>query len=148
MRQHEYYDTSNLNAPYDLVPLQGVGQSADDPKYPWKQASQSTLVLQQDLNEWLTFRKGCLIKEDGILGPATCGAVKAYGQFSISTCDNHPNESTAPKIPCPASSSSSATVLPEQTIVGGSSGVPGWLIGVGLGAIAIGAALYLGKKKR
>jgi hypothetical protein len=155
MRQHFYEDVSNLNAPYDIVPLQGLGQVADDPKYPWKQESPDTLVLQRDLNEWLTYQKGCLLPEDGVLGPKTCGAIAAYGQFSIATCVNHAAESppVAPTIPCPPSGggggSSAAVVLPEQTIVGGEEKIPGWMIGVGLGALAIGAALFLsGKKKK
>jgi LPXTG-motif cell wall-anchored protein len=146
---HHYGDVSNLNAPYDVIPLQGLG-AADDPKYPWRSASNDTLVLQQDLNEALTEAGGCLLTEDGMLGPSTCGALKHFGMIgSVATCVNHESEATLPQIPCTGGGGggSGPQILEPVTITGGPQ-VPTWLIGVGLGALAIGAAIYFKKKRR
>lgn len=146
---HHYGDVSNLNAPYDVIPLQGIG-AVDDPRYPWKQESNDTLVLQQDLNEGLTAAGACLLTEDGKLGPSTCGALKHFGMLSsVSTCVNHESEATLPQIPCSSGGGggSGPVVLDEVQVVGDSP-IPTWLIGVGLGALAIGAAIYFKKSKR
>jgi hypothetical protein len=151
MTIHHYGDVSNLNAPYDVIPLQGLG-AADDSAYPWRQESNSTLILQRDLNEALTSAGGCLLDEDGKLGPATCGALKHFGMLSsVSTCVNHESELVAPKIPCSGGGGGggggSSTVLEPVEVVGGPTKIPTWLIGVGLGALAIGAAIYFKKKR-
>lgn len=146
---HFYGDLSNLNAPYDVVPLQGLG--ADDPKYPWKLNSWDTLYLQQDINEGLTAAGKCPIVEDGYLGATTCGALKylidqGTPATMIKTCTEH-GEFVAPKSkPCGGSSSSSST--PATTTEEPAEGIPAWAIGVGVGLLAIGAALYLKKNKR
>lgn len=152
---HFYGDLSNLNAPYDAVPLQGLG--ADDPKYPWKKNSKDTLYLQQDINEGLASHGLCPIVEDGYLGPATCGALGYFvdkGVFPASvipsTCVDHKSEAVAPRSkPC----GSSAAVIdtsetPANPTEGGAGKVPAWAIGVGVGVVAIGVALYLKKNKR
>lgn len=157
---HMYGDLSDLNAPYDAVPLQGLGQpykTPDDPKYPWMQESQDTYVLQQDLNEGLTSQGGCLLDEDGVLGPATCGALQHFGQH-VQTCVNHSDVSppVPPQIPCKTGGGGgggggSPQPSPEEELVkaGSAGGVPGWAIGLGLGAVAIVAVMMLkGKKKR
>lgn len=154
---HIYGDLSNLNAPYDAVPLQGVGQpfNQDDPSYPWLQESQDTLVLQQDTNEGLTSQGGCLLVEDGKLGPKTCGALQHFGVMnSVQTCLNHAPESppVPPEIPCgsapPRGGGAPAPSPEEELVKAGSTGVPGWAIGLGLGAVAIVAVMLLKGKKR
>lgn len=155
---HMYGDLSNLNAPYDAIPLQGLGQpfqTPDDPKYPWLQESQDTLVLQQDLNEGLTSQGGCLLAEDGKLGPRTCGALQHFGE-NVQTCLNHAPESPPilPEVPCKSGGGGGGGAQPapspeEELVKAGSSGVPGWAIGLGLGALAIVAVMMMkGKKKR
>lgn len=147
MNQH-YGDVSNLNAPYDVIPLQGIGAVEDDPRYPWRQSSNDTLTLQKDLNEGLTAAGGCLLTEDGKLGPSTCGALKHFGMLSsVSTCVNHENEAILPQIPCTSGGGGGGgggDILPIEE----ASRIPTWVIGVGLGALAIGAAMYLKKKRR
>ena len=163
MHNHNYGDLSNLNAPYDAVPLQGYGGlGADDPKYPWKEDSHDTLVLQQDLNEMLTAHGKCLLSEDSEMGPSTCGALKFAVQQGIlssgavpSTCAAHANEGAPlPKSPPCASSSPSPSPAPqpspdeEDELVKTGGGIPGWAIGLGLGVVAIAVAMMLKKKKR
>ncbi len=146
---HHYGDVSNLNAPYDVIPLQGIGAVADDPRYPWRDESNDTLTLQKDLNEALTAAGGCLLTEDGQLGPSTCGALKHFGQLSsVSTCVNHESEAVLPEIPCSGGGGGGGggEVLPidQET----TSKIPSWVIGVGLGVLAIGAAMYFKKRRR
>lgn len=161
MTQHYYGDLSNLNAPYDVIPLQGYGLGADDPKFPWKKKSSDTLALQQDINEGLTSHGLCPIVEDGFLGPATCGAANYFVQQGVfpadvipSTCGGYTAQWIAPKSkPCgstkPAATAPTTTTpaATEASVVGG-DGVPTWVWGLGLGAAAIALAMYLKKKKR
>lgn len=159
MNNHYYGDLSNLNAPYDVVPLQGLG--ADDPKYPWKKNSWDTLYLQQDINEGLTAAGKCLIEEDGYLGASTCGALKylidqGAPVTMVSTCTEH-GEFPAPRSK-PNCSAAAAVIDPsappgsEENPIDldaiGENKVPAWAIGVGVGVLAIGVALYLKKNKK
>lgn len=165
---HHYGDMSNLNAPYDAYPLQGMGQliedheRPDDPKYPWKQFSQHSLVLQSDINEFLTFDGSCLIDEDGKLGPKTCGAMRYAQEKGVigsgdipQTCVAHAHEEAQPRptsppcptgVPSPSPAPGPVPEDPEQVKTGG--GIPGWAIGLGLGVVAIGIAFALKKKRR
>ncbi len=146
---HHYGDVSNLNAPYDVIPLQGIGAVEDDPRYPWRQDSNDTLILQKDLNEALTAAGGCLLTEDGKLGPSTCGALKHFGMLSsVSTCVNYESEAEMPKIPCTSGGGGGGGEGGEILPVEGVSRIPTWAIGLGLGALAIGAAMYFKKKRR
>lgn len=150
MSNHFYGDVSNLNAPYDAVPVHGLGQ-ADDPKYPWREFSQDTLILQQDINEGLTSVGGCLIDEDGQLGPATCGGVAHFeGAAAMpSTCLNHDPPVAPTMPPCGSGAPVPApTPSPEEQVKTGGNGVPGWAIGLGLGVAAIAVAMMLKSKKK
>lgn len=159
MRQHQYGDLSNLNAPYDVVPLQGVGQpfqNPDDPKYPWKQKSQQTVQLQQDINEGLTSAGKCLIVEDGFLGYKTCGALAYFGKDGeVQTCLNH-SDVEPYEMPTDPPCALLSPVVPRAPDTGTEeNGVQvrrpmnmGVWMGVGLGALAIVAAMMLRKKKR
>src|SRR5690606_11170553 len=124
-----------------------IGAVEDDPRYPWRQDSNNTLILQRDLNEGLTAAGGCLLTEDGKLGPLTCGALKHFGMLSsVSTCVNHEGEAVMPQIPCTSGGGGGGggEILPIEE----ASRIPTWAIGLGLGALAIGAAMYFKKKRR
>lgn len=160
MTQHFYGDLANLNAPYQVVPLQGLG--ADDPKYPWKKNSWDTLYLQQDINEGLTAAGRCLIEEDGYLGASTCGALKflidnGMNVAMVSTCTDHgefpvpstkPCGSSTPAIDPTAPPGSEANPIDLDAIEDEGTGIPAWAIGLGVGVLAIGVALYMKKNKR
>lgn len=159
---HHYGDLSNLNAPYDAVPLQGIGQATDDSAFvddlPWREFSKDTLQLQQDANFFLFNHKACEIEEDGKLGPATCGALRFVAekgniQVVPQTCFNHADEAAQPrpKSPCPASASPGPSPSPsdpeDPDLVKTGGNIPGWAIGLGLGVVAIAVAMAMRKKK-
>jgi len=153
MTQHFYGDDSNLNAPYDAVPLQGLGQVDDHPNAPWRQFSPEVQGMQQQLNDLLRQDGGCPLLADGVIGPRTCGALSHYGRGGdvlFTTCAAHQEEEPwiSPEIPCPPEKlgpppPSEELVTPPST----KSSIPPWAIGLGLGALAIGVALMLKKKK-
>jgi hypothetical protein len=94
---HAYFDVSDLNAPYDQVPLQGLAGAAlgagslgysgsmgslsgalgATTGYPWGEVSADTRSVQYEVNKFLSQLGYNAIGTDGKLGPATCGAVKA-----------------------------------------------------------------------
>jgi len=108
---HLYYDVSDLNAPYDQVPFQGVGGGSlggsnvlglgaevdVEAEMKWKQHSAYTAGYQIQLNADAKERGYCQIPEDGKLGPVTCGLSDTlYGKMP-SACESK----TAPnKQPC------------------------------------------------
>ena len=156
MRQHQYRDISNLNAPYDNMSLQGLGSLSggpfgaialddlpeEDEDYPWREESEPTLVLQKELNAKLTADGFGPLVEDGKLGPRTCGALKQYGALEMvgGACDGHAAEFIAPQ---PAMSMpTTMPAEPAQKTAGNS----GWLWGVLLAGGAIGLVLYMKKR--
>lgn len=54
----------------------GGGQNAGTGKYPWKQFSQDTKALQNEINQWLSDGGFQTITADGVLGGETCGAAE------------------------------------------------------------------------
>lgn len=166
---HLYYDTSNLNAPYDDVPLQGLGGGilsagpigslgADTSSYPWKSYSADTKALQDLTNQALKAHGYCPVNADGKLGPATCGAVKVMLEITGQTDQSPPSTCqgfTAPsKQPCltaspapPPASASPAVTTSSMISLGGKSDTL-WLVAGAVVAVgAIGAALYFTKKR-
>lgn len=171
-RQHLYYDVSDLNARWDQVPLQGVGDGSlggvsvlgvgQDPAvaadYPWKEYSDATKALQVFTNAALKDHGYCPISEDGELGPRTCGARKTLQECCIpgmawpGTCQ----EFTAPRRePCgpvgpvgPPPTPVPTTDIAPVTRAGAGGGTM-WIVGGGLvAAAAIGAAIYMKKGRR
>jgi len=169
--QHMYYDVSNLNAPYDAVPLQGLGggilttgslgslgatPAADTPQdfnYPWMAYSADTKKLQSDVNVELKNRGYCTLTTDGKLGPATCGAVKQMIQ-EAGASDVSPPETcksfTAPrKPPCTVAPTPTNPSDTPPVVTTSSSSDSTWLIVGGLvAAAAVGGALYFKKHRR
>lgn len=155
MTQHIYGDVSNLNAPYDNISVQGIGQT--DP-YPWREHSENTQNLQLTLNDMLADVGKCPLLVDGILGPRTCGAMVWLnqefdaGRFPevppmVSTCHNPPEAHMMPT-DCPEGAPAPPPSQKEVEVVEPKSGgIPIWVWGLGLGALAIGAAVMMKKKK-
>jgi hypothetical protein len=160
MRQHQYRDISNLNAPYDNMSLQGLGSLSGGPfgavtladlpdeesDYPWREESEPTRVLQRELNTKLTADGFGPILEDGVLGPRTCGALKQYNALEMvdGACDGHAAEFIPPQqaVPMPTTMPNQ----PEEEVTKAGMG-SGWLWGVLLAGGAIGLVLYMQKKK-
>ncbi len=161
MRQHQYQDVSNLGAPYDNMSVQGLGLfgsagfggvGAEDSvtvpllpsALPWMVASDTTKPIQVALNTQLKSEGYNLLKEDGILGPRTCGAMQKYGSLAASggTCDAHTSEFIAPT---KASTASQAATVVKDVVKQG--GMPVWVWAALAGAGVIGAAVYVKKRK-
>lgn len=156
MNNHHYGDISNLNAPYDAFGVQGLGQS--DP-HPWRQKTQATMNLQANINHRLTSLKPpfCPILVDGELGPRTCGALAQLEMFfddmpQVPACASPPEAIITPKEPpCPGDPSRPApgpVAPPKETVETKGSSISPMLIGLGVAALAVGAVLLLGKKKK
>lgn len=96
--------------------------------FPWREYGAGTLALQQQANTWLRKNGYSTLKEDGYLGPATCGAARAAGLAVPSTCESF----TAPTRP------SSGKAPPVDS--------PPMQAGIGAGTIALvaGGVLTLG----
>jgi hypothetical protein len=166
-----YFDTSNLNAQYDYTPpLQGLGAGSlstpslrslaalrQDAMYPWREEAPETRGLQQSINVALREDNLCPISEDGVLGPATCGAV-AYvvgsrgtgGEAVPATCQEYTSPSSPP---CPGAGGGGGGAQPSQPATPvvaqrAANGGTNWLlIGGVVAAVAIGGAIVLKKKK-
>jgi hypothetical protein len=166
--QHMYFDTSNLNAQYDYTPpLQGLGAGSlstgslgslgaitgdDSVDFPWREESDETRNLQSQVNVTLSDAGYCRIAEDGVLGPATCGATRFVieelemtGWSPPSTCQSF----TDPRRPpCGGTAPAPVTTPPDLTRSRAPSGGTNWLlIGGVVAAVAIGGALMLKKKR-
>lgn len=166
---HYYGDVSNLNAPYDSVSLQGgalgrplgaltfEGKSLPDKGFAWREGSSATLELQYRLNPMLARMDKCPLLLDGALGPRSCGAMAwlnqefSAGRFpevppNVSVCNSPPEALIMPS-DCPGGEVQQApppaTIEPPVK----KSGIPLWVWGLGLGVIAIGAAIVLKNKK-
>jgi hypothetical protein len=175
MRQHRYGDVSNLNAPYDNLSLQGlrgVGSlsgttlgalTLDDlptedagsanadlsDSYPWMVESPATLTLQKEINKGLVSRGYNVLKEDGILGARTCGALamdKATGMVGTA-CDAHVSEFIAPTKATGVTSPQNQPITSPQPMVETGKGMPAWVWGVLLGSAAVAAVVYAKKRK-
>lgn len=153
---HFYDDVSNLNAPYDVVPVPGGGLGADDPQYPWNAYSAKTAELQNQVNAKLKEFGGCPVVVDGVLGGSTCGAIGWLmdGDVKISTCLDHASAWTIPNFPSesgvPCAKKSTLPIQPEpgaEIEEVERKQIPAWAIGLAIGAVAIGAAFLLRKKK-
>jgi hypothetical protein len=169
---HMYFDTSNLNAPYDVYPPNislGAGTLATGPlgslgkqglgEYPWREQSGETSELQRATNEVLTSHGYCPIDVDGKLGPRTCGAVNmaaALESQSVSmpaACNEHYAEWIAPsREPCgvraqpPTTPTEPGTEELTRARVGGGGN---WLLyGSLVAAAAIGVAIVAKKRRR
>jgi hypothetical protein len=156
MRQHQYRDVSNLNAPYDNLSLQGLGgygslgfnMEEEEHNIPWMKPSPVTLSIQKDLNPKLRTDGYNILLEDGILGPRTCGALQHYGRTGEvwGACDAHAAEFIAPT---KASGLMPAPVVEETKSLARKGGsVPSWVWALLVGGGAIGVAIFLKKKKR
>jgi len=154
---HHYGDVSNLNAPYDQIvyPVQGVGATSEVPasvrecgSYPWRMYSSCTKKIQVEAINPLLREDGYhTISEDGKLGPATCGAMALYDSAHWApACLDHESEWVAPTR-ASGGSSTSPTLQADVIGVGSSGGLPTWAIGLAVGALAIGAAIYMQKKR-
>lgn len=165
MRQHQYRDISNLNAPYDNMSLQGLGSLSggpfgsteaatlqdlpveDHPDYPWREVSSKTMVVQKELNAKLLADGFGPLLEDGKLGPRTCGALKFYGlsDWVDGACEGRQEALIAPSAPAemPPQLPTQPT---EEVKTGGGSGAAIW-IGILLAGGAVGLAIYAQKRK-
>jgi hypothetical protein len=157
---HKYVDLSDLNARWDqdfpggynpiyASPIHGLGTSngalsgnslgivsrgvGQDPYYPWKEYSADTKALQEETNTALVKDGYAPIDADGVLGPATCGAVKEMIGEAPGTCQSF----TEPmKISRPAS---------KRMSLGGGNAL---IYGGAFALVMVGAALIVkGKKK-
>jgi hypothetical protein len=167
---HMYFDTSNLNASYDVYPPNlslGAGTLASGPlgslgrsglgEYPWREASADTQELQSLTNEVLRQHGYCPIDVDGKMGPRTCGAINmalaVTGQQvpMPESCTEHATEWIAPsREPCgvqtPAPSTEPKTAELTRARVGGGGN---WLLyGSLVAAAAIGIAIVAKKRRR
>lgn len=105
--QHLYFDTSNLNAPYDNVPLRGIGQygggvfgrgagsagnlgslGALTASGKAVEAGQEGAHLQQEMTRFLTSKGYVGLSADGKLGVTSCGA-------ALWIFKNHPDSTGA-----------------------------------------------------
>jgi len=165
---HHYVDLSKLNAKWDeaLPAVAGLGNCGSlsgnslrtrsvgqtSPAFPWREESPDTKALQEAVNEVLPGMGYSRISADGVLGPATCGALRfIYQQTGDSwaippdTCQSF----TAPSRPGsgtsrPTTSAAATTDVSAASMTGG----PNWLlIGAGVGLLAIGAAVILKHKR-
>jgi hypothetical protein len=152
---HSYTDVSKLNAPYaQFPPLQGIGAGvlSGGPlgslglgqTYPWHQYSDDTKELQELVNEALEEHGYCPIEEDGKLGGDTCGAIKLMLEITGQTDQSPPaacQSFVTPKSgPCPGD-----LVGPRRGAISDTT----WLLGGGIvAAVAIGAAIFMKKKRR
>lgn len=156
MRKHQYRDLSNLNAPYDALSVQGLGvfgtaglgadaSSSSAPimstnETPWMIASDKTRSIQGLMNTKLMMDGYIPLKEDGILGPRTCGALQMYGSLDKAggSCEPHASEFILPTKGTP----SAPPIVAEHK-----SSSAAWLWAVLAGAGAIGLVVYLKKKR-
>lgn len=163
MRQHQYRDISNLNAPYDNMSLQGFGSLSGGPfgataslsdlpvdgaeDYPWMEEAEPTFAIQREMNKSLTADGFGQLKVDGILGPRTCGALKHYGALDMvfGACDDYVSEFIMPK----AADKMPANLPqePQDDFDGGGGGNNAWLWGVLLAGGAVGLVLYMRKRR-
>lgn len=159
MTQHFYGDMSNLNAPYRMASIQGLGavtwegRTLPSAGYPWMQESDDTLQVQYRFNEALAQKDLCPLLLDGVAGPRTCGALYSVDTPApsglVQTCSLHAGEEMAPKS-CPGGvvPDSPAPVVDDEVVVEKRGGIPIWIWGLGLGVLAVGAAIAMKKKKR
>jgi hypothetical protein len=157
MTQHFYGDVSNLNAPYDAIAVQGLGQAEP---FPWREESSSTRDLQLRLNPMLDSIGKCILLVDGVMGPRTCGAMIFLNQeFSagrfpevppmVSICNNPPETPIMPSN-CPTGQPEAPPPEPPapiEPVAPKKGGIPIWIWGAGIAVVAIGAA-FMFKKKR
>lgn len=175
-RQHFYFDTSDLNARWDQIPLQGLGAGiltrgqqgslsggylgALGQDYPWREESEDTEDLQELVNRSLKANGYNTIGVDGRLGPATCGAIRAMCDLAVqrggvctvevpSTCESFtaPTKRGSGTAP-PPEPPPTTTKEPPRVRGAGMSDTTWLLIGGGVAAVAIGAAFYMRKKKK
>lgn len=165
MTQHFYGDVSNLNAPYDAIAIQGYntgmgavtyeGKTLPSVGFPWMEESNDTLEVQYRFNAALKSRDYCPLLADGVLGPRTCGAMYTLEDLSapdgmVATCSQHVAEANQypPKV-CPGGVVPDAPAQEEQVerVQPKKAGIPMWVWGAGIAAVAIGAAIMLKKKR-
>jgi hypothetical protein len=159
---HMYFDTSNLNAPYDGLPGLGAGSlggsslgSLGAPgalgEYPWKEKANETTTLQGLINQVLEQWDYCPIAVDGKLGGATCGAASLVrDSLGVSVpvpnaCLAHQSEWVTPRHPPCAAATPTPTPTTTQPVVRAQVGGNGWgwLVGGALvAAAAVGFAIW------
>lgn len=149
---HHYVDLSNLNAPYDnLTSLQGLGSDAvpasiaiTSQDFPWMEESAPTRQVQIETNAKLRRDGFNTLLEDGVLGPRTCGALNHYGDLLkvAGACDSRRSEFMQPVRASLVSSVVPAVLVEEE------GGAPIWVWALLAGGAAVGAAIYMKKKKR
>jgi len=122
--------------------------------------SPSVVGVQQLVNEWLRANGYCEIAEDGVLGPATCGGLRASGNYVLGDCASvgfadprrPPCVAEAPVGPIPPT----PRVCPMATVLVGDQCVPipptpepkkggtmtAWLVGGLLAAAVVGGVVY------
>jgi len=119
--------------------------------YPWNTYTVQTLSLQKLLNVELAKAGYCRISEDGKLGSGTCGALKALGKPTPSTCQKF---STPVKPPCPGAqiAPTEAKFVPGVTTAEmlPTPGAFNWKTAalVGAGVLAVGGIAYMLTRKR
>ena len=174
MRQHQYRDVSNLNAPYDDMSLQGVGglgilgggdslgfNMEDEHNIPWlgEESHPTVLAAQQEINKELKADNYGPVLADGILGPRTCGALEMYGKGDLvyNACDDHVSKGFIepqkaewrPPMKTPEQIQAEQAAAQQSSTLArsGGSGMPSWVWGILVGGAAIGVAIYIKKKK-
>lgn len=105
----------------------------------WMQYSEATLAWQESANVVISESHPGkpFLAEDGILGTKTCEAAAQLGVPQPGQCD----PAKRPRAP----SAASIPAAPEEMAVTGTGGRNWIMIGAGVGAVAIGAAILLRK---
>lgn len=173
MRQHQYRDVSNLNAPYDDMSLQGLGDIGslgggglgfnmeDEHNIPWmgEESHPAVIAAQQTINKDLQADGYGPVLVDGILGPRTCGALNLYakGGLVYNNCEGQDEMSPVkassewhpPMKTSEQAAAENAAAQQNATLArAGGGGMPSWVWGILAAGGAIGVAIYIKKKKK